>query len=257
MTIFALLTILFMSLFLDLSLAQWSMIALCAMLTGMSKVGVPGVSLLVIPVLALIFGGKLSTGLLLPILIMADFVAVTYYRRHTKWNHLARTLPWAFLGIMAAMWVGNIVNDQQFKNIIALVVFACLGMMLWKNNKNNYPEQLWFAALMGVFGGFASMIGNAAGPIFAIYLLALRLPKNNYIGTSAWLFCIVNLTKFPVHILVWKTISIKSLTIDVMVFPAVLLGAFLGIKLINIIPEKTFRTIVIVITALSAFLLLF
>ncbi|WP_299584031.1 sulfite exporter TauE/SafE family protein [uncultured Sunxiuqinia sp.] len=243
----------------DLSPLQWVLMAVCGMLIGMSKVGVPGVSMIVVPILAFIFGGKQSTGVLLPILMMADLFGVGYYRRHAQWSYLVKILPWAFIGVGLALWVGKIVNDEQFKDLIAILVFMCIGLMLWKDRrkgKNFFPDSWWFAASMGVLGGFATMIGNVAGPIFAIYLLAMHLPKNNFIGTSAWFFLILNFCKFPLHLFIWKTISWPSLKMDLMTLPAIALGAFLGIWLVRIIPEKTYRTAVIVITAISAFLLL-
>lgn len=233
--------------------------ALCALFIGMSKVGVPGVSMIVVPVLAIIFGGKQSTGVLLPILMIADLFGVLYYRRHAQWTYLWKIIPWAFTGIGLALWVGEVVNDEQFKNIIAILVFLCIGLMLWRDRKREqqfFPDQWWFAAGMGILGGFATMIGNVAGPIFAIYLLAMHLPKNSFIGTSAWFFLIVNYCKFPLHIFVWKTISWSSLLLDLVTIPAIALGAFLGIQLVKILSEKVYRTAVIVITALSAFLLL-
>jgi len=244
---------------LDLNLIQWLLMALCAMLIGMSKVGVPGVSMIVVPVLALIFGGKSSTGVLLPILMMADLFGVLYYRRHAQWSYLWKIIPWAFAGIGIALWVGELVNDEQFKDLIALLVFLCIGLMLWRDRKKNqqfFPDQWWFAASMGILGGFATMIGNVAGPIFAIYLLAMHLPKNSFIGTSAWFFLIVNYFKFPLHIFIWKTINWHTLSIDLITLPAIALGAFIGIRLVKVLPEKVYRSAVIVITALSAFLLL-
>ncbi len=245
--------------FADLQLWQFALLFLCAMFSGMSKVGVPGVSMIVVPVLALIFGGKQSTGVLLPILMMADLFGVIYYRRHAQWSYVLKVIPWAFLGIGLALWVGEQVNDTQFKNIIAILVFVCIGLMLWRDRKKAQtlmPDQWWFAAGMGILGGFATMIGNVAGPIFAIYLLAMHLPKNSFIGTSAWFFLIVNYSKFPLHIFVWETISWQSLLLDLITLPAIALGAFLGIKLVKALPESTFRYAVIVLTVLSAFLLL-
>lgn len=243
----------------DLSPLQWVLMAFCGMLIGMSKVGVPGVSLIVVPILAFIFGGKQSTGVLLPILMMADLFGVGYYRRHAEWGYLIKILPWAFAGLGLGLWVGEIVNDEQFKNLIAILVFISVGLMLWKDrqpNKNFFPDSWWFAALMGVLGGFATMIGNVAGPVFAIYLLAMHLPKNNFIGTTAWFFMILNFTKFPLQVFVWDNISWASLTIDLFILPAIALGAFLGIWLVKIIPERTYRIFVIVVTTASAFLLL-
>ena len=241
---------------LDFSTLQWILLAVCGMLIGMSKVGVPGVSMLVVPALALIFGGKASTGILLPMLMMADLFGVGYYHRHAEWKYLWKLLPWAFVGIGIALWVGEVVNDTWFKNIIAILVFLCIGLMLWhdrKKGQNLFPDTWWFSAMMGILGGFATMIGNVAGPIFAIYLLAMHLPKNSFIGTGAWFFLIVNFSKFPLHIFVWKTINLDTLTLDLMLLPAIAFGAFAGIKLVQKISEKLYRTAVIIVTAYRHF----
>lgn len=243
----------------EFSILQWILLAVCAMLVGMSKVGVPGVSMLAVPTLAIIFGGKASTGILLPMLMMADIFGVSYYHRHAEWKYLWKLLPWAAIGIGIALWVGEVVNDLWFKNIIAILVFVCIGLMLWKDRKkgsNLFPDTWWFAATMGVLGGFATMIGNVAGPIFAIYLLAMHLPKNSFIGTGAWFFLILNFSKFPLHILVWETITWNTLTLDLMLLPGIAIGAFLGIQLVKRLSDKIYRAAVIIVTALSAFLLL-
>ncbi|HLN74372.1 MAG TPA: TSUP family transporter, partial [Prolixibacteraceae bacterium] len=119
-----------------------------------------------------------------------------------------------------------------------------------------FPDKWWFSAFMGILGGFATMIGNVAGPVFAIYLLAMHLPKNSFIGTGAWFFMIINFTKFPLQLFVWHNITSHTLLLDLVTLPAIAFGAFLGIKLVKIIPEHTYRGAVIVITAISAFLLL-
>lgn len=244
---------------LDFSFTQWLLFGFCAMLVGMSKTGVPGVSLFVVPVLAIIFGGKASTGILLPMLIMADIFGVGYYHRHAEWKYLVKLLPWAFLGVGLALWVGKVVNDNWFKNIIAILVFVCIGLMIWKDRKkdnNLFPDTWWFSAGMGVLGGFATMIGNVAGPIFAIYLLAMHLPKNRFIGTGAWFFLIINLTKFPLHVFIWKTIDTNTLSLNLTLLPGIAAGAFLGIMIVKKIPDRYYRNFVFIATALSAFLLL-
>ena len=243
----------------DFSLTEWLLLFLCAMLMGLSKVGVPGVSMFVVPTFAIIFGGKSSTGILLPILMMADWFAVGYYHRHAEWKYLWKLFPWAFIGIGIALWVGEVINDVWFKNIIAIMIFICIGLMLWKDPQKKFsffPDSWWFAASMGILGGFATMIGNVAGPIFAIYLLAMHLPKNNFIGTTAWFFLIINLSKFPLHIFIWDTIKWNTLKLDLILLPGIALGAFLGIWLVKKIPDKTYRTFVIIVTSISALLLL-
>ena len=243
----------------SLSALDWAVIVFCAMLIGMSKTGVPGVSMIVVPTLAIIFGGKPSTGILLPILIMADVFAVVYYHRHANWKLLLLALPWAFVGLFLALWIGNLVDDEQFKRMIAIIVFVSIGLMVIKDygyKKEFKANKWWFAALMGITGGFATMIGNVAGPIFSIYLLAMHLNKKSFIGTNAWFFFIINLSKFPLQALVWKNIHLNTLVIDILVFPAVAFGAWLGIIIVKKTSEKAYNWFVIIITVLSAFLIL-
>lgn len=248
----------FLTLF-DLSAPQWSLFFLCALLVGMAKVGLPGVGTVIVPVLAIVFGGKPSTGILLPILIMADLFAVGYYHHHAQWKHLFKILPWAIAGILIAMYVGKNVSDEQFKILLGSVILLGIGIMIWREKGmkgKTIPDNWWFAGFMGLAGGFATMIGNAAGPIFAIYLLAMHMPKNKFIGTTAWFFCIINILKVPLHIWSWETINLQTFQLDLMVLPAVALGAFSGVKLVKLIPETTYRWFVIGITVLSAGLLI-
>jgi len=234
------------------------LIAICAILSGMSKTGVPGISMVVVPVMAMIFGGKASTGVLLPILITADVFAVIYYHRHAEWKPLLKALPWAILGLILALWIGKKVNDHQFKQLIAISVLVSLILMVWndrKSSKSNLPDHPAFAAFFGILGGFATMIGNVAGPVFAIYLLAQHLPKKNFIGTTAWFFAIINLTKLPMQYFVWNNIHKETLLIDMMAIPFVMVGAYLGIKVVHAIADQSYRWIVVVITFISALLI--
>jgi hypothetical protein len=224
----------------------------------MSKTGISGVGLMVVPLLANAFGSRPSVGLLLPILIFADIFAVTWYNRHAQWKHIVRLLPWAFAGIILATLVGKSISDQTFNRLLAALVIGGIAILLWRDvrsDKLKIPQSRWFAGGLGLLGGFSTMIGNAAGPVMALYLLSMRLPKNSFIGTGAWFFFIVNLSKVPIHIWSWKTITLNSFMLDVMVIPAVAAGAFLGIWLVRLLPEKFYRLLVIVTTLLSALLL--
>ena len=237
---------------------QWVLLGISGLLIGMSKTGISGVGLMVVPLLANAFGGRPSVGLLLPILIFADIFAVTWYNRHAQWKHILRLLPWAFAGIILATLVGKSISDQTFNRLLAGLIIGGIAILVWRDirsDKLKIPQSRWFAGGLGLMGGFATMIGNAAGPVMALYLLSMRLPKNSYIGTGAWFFFIVNLSKVPMHIWSWKTISLNSFVLDVMVIPAVAAGAFLGIWLVRLLPEKFYRLLVIVTTLLSALLL--
>ena len=241
-----------------LSEVQWIVAILCAVMIGMSKTGISGIGLAVVPILAAIFGGKPSVGLLLPILVFADIFAVIYYNRHAEWKHIIRLLPWAIAGILIALFVGNQVSDRLFKELIGIVVIVGIGLMIWQDIREKQvkiPDHWGFSALLGLSGGFATMIGNAAGPILIIYLLSMRLPKNQFIGTGAWFFFIVNLLKVPFHITVWKTINLESFLFDVLMIPGIIVGAFLGIYLVKLFPERAYRIFIIGTTLVAALLL--
>jgi uncharacterized membrane protein YfcA len=241
----------------SLSWPLWILLALCCFLIGTAKAGLTGSAMAVVPIMAHIFGGKPSTGIVLPLLIVADIFTVVYYHRHANWKHLGRVMPWALAGIAAGLFAGQNISDQLFKRLIGIVILAGIGFMIWKDvrKSNVLPDSGKFAAALGVLGGFATMIGNAAGPIFAVYLLLMRLPKLNYIGTTAWFFFIVNLVKIPLHVGVWKTISFKTMVLDLLLAPAVIIGVFAGIKIVKVIPEKYYRILIVSATSLSALLL--
>ncbi len=225
---------------------------------GMSKTGISGLGLAVVPILAAIFGGKPSVGLLLPILVFADIFAVVYYHRHAEWKHIIRLMPWAITGILIGLLVGHHVSDKLFKHLIGVVVIVGIGLMIWQDLRKKQvriPDHWVFPALLGLSGGFATMIGNAAGPILIMYLLSMRLPKNQFIGTGAWFFFIVNLLKVPLHIMVWETINWKSFLFDVLMIPGIIGGVFLGIYLVKLFPERAYRIFIIGTTLVAAFLL--
>jgi uncharacterized membrane protein YfcA len=242
----------------DLNTLQWVLLALSGLLIGMAKTGLSGFGMMVVPILANAFGGRPSVGLLLPILIFADVFAVSWYNRHADWKHVFRLLPWALAGILVGTLVGKSISDQSFNRLLAALVIGGIGILIWRDlrsDKLRIPRSRWFAAGLGLLGGFSTMIGNAAGPVMALYLLSMRLPKNVFIGTGAWFFFIVNLSKVPLHVWSWKTITLDSFLLDVLLIPAIAAGAFLGIWLVRLLPEKIYRIIVIVTTLLSALLL--
>lgn len=239
----------------DITGWEWFLAILSAFLLGASKTGLSGAGMISIPVLAAIFGGKMSAGIVLPMLSFADIFAVSYYNRHAQWKYIIKLLPWAVLGIFLGLYVGDRVSDKVFKEIIGVIVISSIGIMIWRDNQKRelkIPDYWWFSAIMGFAGGFATMIGNAAGPIMALYLLSMRLPKNSYIGTGAWFFFVINLFKIPFHIFVWGTITWNSFSFDVMMIPALSLGAIIGVRVVRFIPEKAYRVFIIVVTLVSS-----
>ena len=245
---------------LDLNWMQWIATIIVAFLIGFSKTGIGGVMMLAIPILAGTFGGKDSTGIMLPMLLVGDVFAIWYYHRSAEWKNVVTPLPWALIGLALGAAVGSYINDSTFIMLIGIIVLLCLGILIYTEIKGQnfvVPNNAWFYVSIGILSGFASMIGNAAGPIFSVYLLALGFKKNNFMGISAWFFFIINFIKVPLQAFVWHNIGLKSIVITVFMIPVITIGAVLGAYILKKINEKIFRYLVIGMTAIAAVRLLF
>ena len=244
----------------DINLFGWVVIAVSAVVVGMSKTGLPGLGILPVPMMALAFSTRESTGLLLGILILADLFAVTYHRRNAQWWHVLRLLPAALAGIVAGYFGLRVINDQQLKPIIGGIVLAMLGLNYWRTRAGGQetpiPSQWWFAPVLGFMAGVTTMMANAAGPVMIIYLLAMRLPKVEFVGTSAWFFFAVNWLKVPFSASL-NLVSVESVKLNLIMLPFIAAGALLGILVLKRIPQKAFTLIVQILAAAAAVKLLF
>ncbi len=237
---------------------QWILAIVSGMVIGMSKAGLNGLTLMFIPLMALSFGGKESTGILLPMLCVGDVFAVSWYRRHAETRYLFKLLPSAVVGLAAGVAVGGSLSDTSFRFLLGGIIMALLVLTVLLDVRKKealYPQAWWFAILAGLAAGFTTMVGNAAGAITSIYLLSMRLPKNAFIGTAAWFFLIINLLKVPLQVFFWKNISAESLTFDAIMIPAIAAGAAIGIAVAGKIPERAYRVFVMVMTGVAGVLL--
>ena len=240
--------------------SNWRMLFLSALLIGMSKTGIQVMSsLLAVPMMAMTFGAKPSTGLILPILCAADLIAVLYYRRIAEWRYVLKLLPSALAGFAVALFVDRLVPPTEFKHLMGgclLVVLLVMFWSDWKGKENTLSSYWWYGPLFGLMGGFTTMIGNAAGPVMAIYLLSVKMPKYSFVGTNAWFFLVINYLKIPVQVFAWGNITASSLMLDACTIPFVIIGGVLGITLVKKLPEKGFRYFTTAVTCLSVLLLL-
>jgi uncharacterized protein len=243
-----------MDFFSELTSSQILLFFFVALLVGMSKTGIHGTGMLAVPLLAIIFGGMNSSGIMLPMLCIADVMGVTYYHRHASWAHLRALFPSAAIGIVLGSLAGDFINDVAFRLIMASVILISVVLMLWleKNHQKDIPQRRLFANVIGGTGGFTSMIGNLAGSIMAVYFISMRLPKNVFIGTTAWFFLVINLFKVPFHIFHWKTITMKSIVLDLSAIPFLALGAYAGIAVVKKMTDTSYRWFIIAMTLVAA-----
>ena len=238
---------------------QWLVISLTALSIGMSKTGVQGIMLMVVPLMAMAFGAKESTGVILPMLCMADIIAVAYYKRIADWKIVAKLLPTAILGFFLAIGVDNMIPSGQFRQLMGWTLVLALVVMVWSEifgKENRWMKKWWYAAIFGLLGGFTTMIGNAAGPVMSVYLLSMRKEKMEYIGINAWFFLVVNLLKVPLQAFVWDNITWDSLQLNLLMLPVIGIGSLIGIRIVKLLPEKIFRRFIQIVTILSVILMI-
>ncbi len=238
---------------------DWLLVMLAAFLIGMGKAGLKGVDMLNVTLMAIVFGGKSSTGIVLPLLCVADIAAVAYYNRHAQWKHFWKLVPWMMIGILIGVFTGKDMDEIIFKKVIAAIIFITIFIVLLMEYRKSkeVPDRLLFIIPTGLAAGFTTMIGNLAGAFANLYFLAMRLSKNDFIGTGAWIFLFMNLFKLPFQVFYWKNINIQSLQVNMILLPALAIGFWSGLKIVDKIDDQQFRKLVMILTLIGSILMLF
>ncbi len=250
----------------ELSVGGWVFACICGLVVGMSKCGLPGLGSLAVPLMASVLPAKTATGALLPVLIAGDMAGAAYFKRHANWRLLFKLLPIAVIGI----WLGYLLlgqpwmDDLVIRYTTACIVLVLVIMNMFKGALHAFVagsgDKTWKMWLMVVFfgllAGLTTMLANAAGPVALIYLLAMRLPKDEFIGTNAWFFVILNWIKVP-FMVGRSMITSESLLFNLKLLPALLAGCLLGIVLSKRMSNERFKLYVEILTIIAALLLFF
>ena len=238
---------------------HFAVAALAATIAGMSKGGLKGLGLLVVTLMAVVYGARISTGIIVPLFIIGDILAVLYFKKHVKWKYLKQFMPTMLLGVVVAAYVGESWDEAVFKKWMSVIILGSVLYMFWTEYKSVVfkPDSKIIAASVGFAAGFTTMIGNLAGPFANLYFLATRLPKKEIVGTAAWVFFIINIFKVPFHVFAWGTISKESLMVDLKLFPFVIIGFFIGTRLLGLFSERNYRKFLLIVTALGALIILY
>lgn len=236
----------------------WALAILAALIVGVSKAGIGGLGMLAVVIFARLLPAKQATGVVLPLLCFGDVLAVALYRQHAKWTHLWRLFPWTAAGVVIGYFTLDRISDSQARTLIGLIVLGLATMHLVRRRSSGHEAEhgVWFAPTIGVLAGFTTLIANAAGPLMAIYLLAMRLPKMDFVGTGAVFFLLLNFFKVPfmMHL---DLINGASVSLNLTLAPAVALGLWLGRKLVLKVEQRTFENIALALSVIAGLKLLF
>ncbi|WP_328718056.1 sulfite exporter TauE/SafE family protein [Streptomyces sp. NBC_00247] len=280
-----------------LTLAQVAVLAAASALVGFSKTSINGANTISLAVFAAVLPARESTGVLLPLLIAGDVLAVLVYRRHAHWPTLLRLFPAVAVGLVAGTLFLKYAGDGAVRASIGAILLVMVGVTLRRRRRTTGPvadgeraegghggeaepgkeageraagadgtapgppgrrarnAARAQAGTYGALGGFTTMVANAAGPVMSLYLLSSGMRKLGFLGTSAWFFLIVNVTKVPFSVGL-GLIDGRSLLLDAVLVLFVLPGAWLGRRCVDRINQRLFEQIVLVATVVGGLQLL-
>lgn len=239
----------------DLSTFQWAFAALSALCVGFSKAGFGAFAILGILFMAQILPPRESTGVILPMLILADVFAVRAFSRYLVREHLWKLLPPSMAGIILGWLAMPVIPNGAFGPVIGWILVVLLAISILQ--KTSLSGRLacspgnMSTALLGLLAGVSTMLANSAGSVVAVYLLACRLPKYEFVGTAAWFFFIVNLIKVPFSAQL-GLITLDTLRYNLICAPLVLAGLWMGRALLERMPQNAFDWTLIVLSLLGS-----
>ncbi len=244
----------------ELTWMHWVVLGVGALIMGLSKGGIPGAGNLTVALYVLVLedalgsaGVALSVGLLLPVLVSADLVSTIVYRKYVEWTHVCQLLPYFMVGVLVGWFTFDYFQAEgRGENLKVLIGVILLGMTLLRFlhlqlSKNRKTDTLqvprFLGPVLGLVGGMATMLANAAGPIAQFYLLAMKLPKYAFIGTSAWLFLIVNVSKVPLMYEL-EVLNLEIFSVCVWLFIPAMIGAWIAPKIVVYIRQDWFERMI-------------
>jgi len=263
----------------DLSLLDFFLLALAAWLVGLSKTALPGAGTISVAIFAAVLPARQSTGALLTLLILGDLFAVWTYHAHADWAALRRLVPAVLGGVVVGTFFLATASDAAVRRVIGAILFALVAVTLARRGAaTRGRNRSWLeiegdaagrvdrttrrasrrrleSGSYGVLAGFTTMVANAGGPVVSMYFLAARFSVNRFLGTAAWFFFAVNVAKTPFSVSL-GLISLESLRLDLLLAPAVVVGALIGRGLARRINQELFDRLVLTLTIVSATYLL-
>ncbi len=243
----------------NLDAGGWVLAVFAALIVGLSKTGVPGIGMLFVAIFANLMPTRQASGFVLPLLLCGDLVAVYTYRQHTEWKHLWRLFPWTAAGVgLGALALGRL-DNRQAQLLVGGIILALVTLHLLRKfgaarGESSAPGPV-LAPTVGVLAGFTTLVANAAGSLMAIYLLAMRLPKLAFVGTSSVFFLLLNLFKVPFMVGL-GLITLDSLRFNLLLAPVVLAGAWFGRWVLPRVSQTWFERLALFFSAAAGLKLL-
>lgn len=220
---------------------------------GLSKGGLPAVSMLSVPVLSFWINPLTAAALLLPIFIVSDMFGIWLYRRIYSARNLAILIPSGIFGVFLGYLAAPYLSVGLMNAAVGVIgLFYCLRSWFFaKGSGEPRPGKLGAGLFWGTLAGITSFVSHAGAPPFQIYVLPQKLAKLSFAGTATITFAMINFAKLPPYIALGQFEQVDFRLVGSLMVVA-MVGTWSGAKLTKILPEKAFfMTVQLALFALS------
>jgi uncharacterized membrane protein YfcA len=226
------------------------------LVTGFSKFSIGGMGLIILPILMLAVPGPAALGIIAPMYLMTDLMAIFMYRKNIQWAVIARLLPLSFLGLALGGWWLSGIDTEQFTLMLGVVIVAMLLLGFWLDYKpTNIMQHPIIISITGFLTGFISLTTNAAGPLLSLVLIEQKLSKEAYVSTRVCVFLIINLAKLPVLYMV-DLLNWQSAMLSLQCLPGLIVGAMIGYYVLSKLKIAQFKWLIRIMAMIAAIKLL-
>ena len=237
----------------------WAVAIFAVLIVGLSKSGFVGsAGMMGVPLLALVMPARDAAGMMLPVLLAMDAVAIWIYRRDANWKVLAIMLPGAVVGTLIGWTLWSVVTDAQVLLAVGIItlLFILDALLPIRKRLEGLPPSKPWGVFWGTFAGLTSFISHTGGPPFQIYTLPMRMTPVVFSATTAFFFAITNSMKLAPYAFLGQ-LSVSNLERAAILAPIGLLGVFAGVWLVRRISAKAFYQIAYVLIAVLALKLIY
>lgn len=231
---------------------EWVVLTAAGLVTGFSKFSVGGMGLLILPIIMIAFPGPQALGIIIPMYIITDVLAVASYRKNVSLPLLMRLLPLCFVGVLVGGWVLSHLSVGEFNTMLSVLIIGMLVLgIILDNTQSSFMRHPISTYITGFIGGVVSMISNAAGPIFSLYFMEQKLSKETYVSTRSWAFMFVNLAKVPA-LYALGLLSMESTMISLQAIPGLIVGAGIGFWMLRKMKLSHFKWLIRIMASIAA-----
>jgi len=219
-------------------------IVIAGLFLGLDKGGLKPLLVIATYLLLQTFSPQTMLAILSPLLVVGEIFPMYHYREQANRPVANKILVWMIVGVIVGTIVGSNINTQIFCLLIGIfiVVMGITNIIIEKTQHFSEISQTK-TAILGFLGGLGSLIGNAAGGITNIYFLSTVKNKNALLGSSSYLYVVINSIKIVFYLAIWKIYSIDTLAITLSMIPFLMIGVLIATAVIKIMPEFVFKIV--------------